>query len=290
MLTLRPGTTVREALAGGAKLLAAFGIADAVGDSRRLLAHALGISLARLTVRLDDEVEPEAAEIYGRLVARRADRREPVSHLIGSRLFWGREFRVTRDVLDPRPETETLVACALEGPFGTVLDLGTGSGCLLLTLLAERPQALGLGVDLSEAALAVAADNAHRLGVEGRAAFRQADWLGGVEGPFDLIVSNPPYIAEEEVGGLQPEVRDHEPRMALTPGGDGLGAYRIILRDAGDRLALGGRLAVEVGAGQAEAVLAIGHEAGWEGGETREDLDGRARVCLFRAPAAPQPG
>lgn len=280
------GPQVRAVVAEAVETLRAAGVADAVGDARRLLAHALGIAPARLTLHLDDPVEAPAAEAFAALVAARAAR-APVSQLVGRRQFWGRDFLVTPDVLDPRPETETLVAAALEAPFATVLDLGTGSGCLLVTLLAERPGATGVGIDLSPAALRVAEANARRVGVEGKAAFRPGDWMAGVEERFDLIVANPPYIAAADMADLMPEVRDHEPHMALTDGGDGLGAYRVILRDAGDRLGPGGRLAVEVGAGQAGAVLALAEAAGWPPGETRADLDGRERVVLWRRPADP---
>jgi release factor glutamine methyltransferase len=172
----------------------------------------------------------------------------------------------------------------LEEPFARVLDLGLGSGCILLTLLAERPEATGLGLDLSPAALEVARRNAARLGVTDRAAFAPSNWFETVDGLFDLIVSNPPYIALDEMPGLEPEVRDWEPRLALTDEGDGLGAYRAILSGAVAHLAPKGRLMVEIGPTQTEAVTAIGAARGLASPEVRRDLDGRARVCLFRAP------
>ena len=284
MLKVPAGTTVAQALQGAARLMAGFGIDDPMGDARRLMAHVLGLPAGRLTLHAGDLLTEEQGADFGQLAVRRADRHEPVSHLIGSRLFWGREFLVSADVLDPRPETETLVACALEEPFGRLLDLGTGSGCILVTLLAEKPLALGLGVDVSLAALGIARENARRHGVDGRAGFTEADWFKGVGGRFDLIVSNPPYIALAEMAGLQPEVRDHEPRLALTDGGDGLSAYRAILGGAALHLAPAGRVIVEVGATQAEAVLEIGRAAGLGLAETRPDLNGRARACLFRVP------
>lgn len=269
-------------LRAGIRRLAAAGVSDAASDARRLMAAALGVPAGRLTLALAEPISASQSSTYDAFLTRRAGR-QPVSQIVGHRLFWGREFLVTPDVLDPRPETEALVACALEEPFGRLLDLGTGSGCILVTLLAERPEAVGTGADLSDAALAVAARNAARHGVERRATFRHGDWLDGLAGPFDLIVSNPPYIALAEMLGLAPEVRDHEPRLALTDEGDGLAAYRAILGGAGALLAFGGRVMVEVGASQAEAVLAIGRAAGLTRAETRLDLDGRARVCLFRA-------
>ncbi|NAZ35415.1 peptide chain release factor N(5)-glutamine methyltransferase [Rubellimicrobium sp. CFH 75288] len=268
-------------LAEGAARLRAAGVDSAAGDARRLLAAALGVEPGRLTLRLADPVDAVAASAFAALLDRRT-RRQPMGQILGERLFWGRPFRVTPDVLDPRPETETLVAAALEAPFVRLADLGTGSGCLLVTLLAERPATTGLGTDLSEAALEVARGNADRHGVRVRATFRRADWWEGVEGPFDLVVSNPPYIPAADLPALAPEVREWEPTLALTDGGDGLGAYRAILAGAAGRLAPGGRLLLEIGSGQAEAVAALARRAGLRDEGVRRDLDGRARVCLFR--------
>jgi release factor glutamine methyltransferase len=201
-----------------------------------------------------------------------------VAQLLGYRDFWKHRFIVTPDVLDPRPDTEALVAEALRRPFARVLDLGTGTGAILLSLLAERPAATGLGTDLSEAALTVARRNAAALRLADRADFAPADWFAGVAGQFDLIVSNPPYIAAAEMAGLAPEVRDWEPHLALTPGGDGLDAYRAIARGAGAHLAPGGRLVVEIGAAQGAAVAAIMAGAGLGPVRVLPDLDGRDRV------------
>lgn len=271
--------TAQTALRAAILRLAGAGIDDPARDARRLLAHAMQIAAERLTLHLHDPLPPEAAaRLDAALVAREA--RQPVAQITGTRLFWGRSFRVTRDVLDPRPETETLIEAALEAPFGSLLDLGTGTGAILLTLLAERPAAQGLGTDLSPAALAVAEGNAAALGLAGRARFQGADWFAGVEGRFDLIVSNPPYIAEEEMAGLSPEVRDWEPHLALTPGGDGLAAYRAIAAEAGAHLAPGGRLMVEIGPTQGAAVSALFAAAGLRAIRVLPDLDGRDRVVL----------
>jgi release factor glutamine methyltransferase len=203
---------------------------------------------------------------------------------VGARAFWGREFRVTRDVLDPRPETETLVALALAEPFARVLDLGTGSGCILVTLLAERPGAQGVGTDISPQALLIAGENAARHGVEGRVVLTPSDWFADIGGRYDLIVSNPPYIAEGEMAGLAPEVRDFEPRGALTDEGDGLGAYRVLAAGAPGHLAPGGRLLVEIGPTQGAAVSRLFAEAGLERVAVHPDLDGRDRVVAARRP------
>ncbi|MBP1805475.1 peptide chain release factor N(5)-glutamine methyltransferase [Rubellimicrobium aerolatum] len=275
--------TGAEALARGIRRLREAGVPEPAGDARRLLARALGIAPGRLTLVLSEPILTSRSEAYDALLLERAKRR-PVSQLLGTRAFWGRGFLVTGDVLDPRPETEVLVAAALEEPYARVLDLGTGTGCILLTLLAERPEATGLGLDLSPAALAVAARNADALGLRDRAELRESDWFAAAGGRFDLVVSNPPYIARDEMPGLEPEVRDWEPRLALTDEGDGLGAYRAILAGAGAHLAPGGRLIVEHGPTQAGAIAALGAAHGFAAPEMRRDLDGRDRVCLFRVP------
>ena len=226
--------------------------------------------------------DDDAATRLDAMLARRAAR-EPMSHILGRRAFWSHEFAVTPDVLDPRPETETLVEAALAAPFDRVLDLGTGSGCILLSLLAERPAATGLGTDISPAALAVAVRNAQAIGLTDRAGFRVSDWLDAVDGAFDLIVSNPPYIAEAEMPGLAPELA-HEPRAALTPGGDGLDAYRAIARDAPAHLAPGGRLMVEIGAGQGAAVAELMRAGGLGDVAVLPDLDDRDRVVHGEIP------
>lgn len=272
----------RAALRAAIARLTAAGVDDPAGDARRLLEHAGGIAPGMLSVRLADGLPEAALAAFEALIARRAER-APVSQLTGRRSFWGRDFIVTPDVLDPRPETESLVAEALSAPFSRVLDLGTGSGCILLTLLAERPHATGLGVDLSEAALAVARRNAAALGLDGRVELIRSDWFRAVAGRFDLIVSNPPYIAADEMAGLAPEVRDHEPRAALTDGADGLSAYRVLAAGAPVHLAPGGRILLEIGWQQGPAVAAILRQAGLEEVRILPDLDGRDRVVAARA-------
>lgn len=281
-----PGTmTVTGALRAAIPRLRAAGVDDPARDARALLAHAAGLTPERLTLHLTDPLtEAQAATFAAHIAARSA--RQPVAQIIGSRLFWGRAFCVNRDVLDPRPETEVLVEQALSQPFSRLLDLGTGSGAILITLLAECPQATGMGVDLSAAALTVARGNARLLGVMGRAEFRQSNWFAGVDGAFDLIVSNPPYIAAAEMPALAPEVRDWEPPEALTPGGDGLDAYRAIAAGVGPHLAPGGRLLVEIGPTQGAAVAALFSAAGLESLRVIADLDGRPRVVTAaRGPA-----
>lgn len=272
---------MRAALAEAAARLGAAGVPEPARDARLLMAEALGLPADRITLALGDPLPEVAAARFARLVAARA-RRQPVAQILGRRAFWGHVFRVTPEVLDPRPETELLVELALAGPAPRrLLDLGTGSGAILLSLLAAWPEARGLGADASPAALEVARGNAASLGLGARAAFREADWTEGLEGPFDLVVSNPPYIAEAEMADLAPEVRDWEPRVALTPGGDGLDAYRRIAVGLDRLLAPGGRGLFEIGATQAPAVRAIFAAAGF-GTEVHPDLAGRDRVVAAR--------
>lgn len=271
------------ALVLGTRQLAGAGIAGAATDARRLMAHALGVAPERLTMVLGDEITAAQHETFLSALQARAAR-QPVAQITGLRRFWGHEFRVTRATLDPRPETEALIEAALQEPFARLIDLGTGTGCILCSLLKAMPAAEGLGTDISEAALAVAAENAARLGLGPRAQFQLSDWFAAVEGSFDLIVSNPPYIAEDEMAGLAPEVRDWEPRGALTPGGDGLDAYRALAAQAPAHLAPGGRILVEIGPTQGAAVRELFAAAGLAGIEIRPDFDGRDRVVLARKP------
>lgn len=274
-----------EALRAAIPRLTASGIDSAAGDARRLMAFALGVGADRLTLVLADEMTEAQQRSYEEAITARV-LRQPVSQIVGERLFLGRRFRVTPDVLDPRPETETLVLRALERPFVRMLDLGTGSGCILLSCLAGMGIATGTGADLSEAALTVARGNAEALGLSRRARFVRSDWFSGLPGRFDLIVSNPPYIAADEMAGLAPEVRDWEPQMALTPGGDGLEAYRAIAAGAPARLMAGGRILLEVGPAQGQAVSGLLAAAGFERIAILPDLDGRDRVVEAWRPGA----
>lgn len=276
-----------QALGRGTGLLGFGGKrAESGRDSRALLAHALGLAPDRLTLEHDREVSDDEMAAYEALLHRRLEN-EPVARIIGRRMFWGRHFRVTPEVLDPRPETETLVAAALEGPAPRrLLDLGTGSGIIAISLLAEWPGTTALATDLSPGALAVAGANAEALGVAERLTLAEADWWDGIgERGFDLVVSNPPYIAAAEMAGLAPEVRDHDPHIALTPGGDGLNAYRAILGGVRAHLAPRGRVLVEIGPTQGPEVATLAVTAGLEGVTILKDLDGRDRVVTAVAPA-----
>jgi release factor glutamine methyltransferase len=269
---------LRALLAEGTARLAAAGVPGAAGDARRLMAAALGVGAERLTLSADEPVAADAAAAFTRMIGERA-RFRPVAQIVGRRAFWGRDFVVTGAVLDPRPETEMLVAAALAGLVPPrVLDVGTGSGAILVTLLAEWPDAEGVGTDVDAGALAVAAENAARLGVAGRCRLVRGSWLAGEAGPFELVVSNPPYIAEAEMAGLARDVREWEPRHALTPGPTGLESYAEIAAGLGAVLAPGGRVLLEIGPTQGAAVVALLAEAGLREARVYRDFDGRERV------------
>lgn len=269
--------TRRDALRRGAAVLAH--IEGGGRDAAVLLRWAAGISAATLSAYDDEPLTDEAATRFAAALTRRASR-EPVSHILGGREFWGRWFEATPAVLDPRPETEIMVAAALEQSFQRVLDLGTGSGCLLGTMVAERGEATGLGVDASAGALAVAGRNLAALGVSARAVLKHGDWLLGIDEQFDLILCNPPYIAEAEMPQLAQEL-SHEPVMALTPGGDGLDPYRAIAPRLDAVLSATGRAMFEIGPTQATDVAAIFAAEDWPAPDIRCDFDGRDRCLIF---------
>lgn len=275
-------TTRVELLREGTAVLSAAGIDAASREARLLLRWASGLDASDLGVRLSEDASESETARWTMALGRRVAR-EPLSHITGERLFWGRAFRVTPDVLDPRPETEVLVDAAVRvGPFARILDLGTGTGCLLLSLLGEWPTATGVGTDISVAALNVARENAELQDVASRAVFIQSDWFDQVAGCFDLIVSNPPYIAAHEMAGLAPEVRDHEPDLALTPGDDGLAAYRLIADRIRNVLSPGGVVMVEIGPTQALEVSELFARGGLTVSSILPDLDQRPRVVVAR--------
>lgn len=277
-------TTAAVAMATATARLRAAGVPDPARDARLLLAHAASVDASRITLIAPEEIAPEISERYEHLIALRAVR-VPVSHLVGERAFYGRGFKISREVLDPRPETESLIEAALGAPFERILDLGTGSGCILVTLLAERVETTGVAVDLSEGACLQASANAVLHGVAERAEITQSDWFAQVEGRYDLIVSNPPYLAKEEMSDVAPELALHEPEMALTDGADGLSVYRILAQQAQGYLTAQGRVLAEIGWQQGDAVRAIFVEAGWADVAILPDLDGRDRVVCAQNPA-----
>lgn len=263
------------------KRLEAAGVDSPVLDARLLLEAGAGVS------RLDIVTDPRRPVTEAQVAAvgaltRRREAREPIGHILGRKAFWKHDLMVNADVLSPRPETELLVEVAMEtlapDSQARVLDLGVGSGAILLSVLADRPHTTGVGVDASGAALAVARHNGEQMGLSERLTLQHGDWGEGVAGPFDLILSNPPYIPSEDIVGLAPEVARYEPRMALDGGPDGLDAYRRIVAALPGLLAPGGVFALEVGRGQAEAVRRLAEAAGFETATPRLDLQGIARV------------
>jgi release factor glutamine methyltransferase len=278
---------LRTALNQATDRLAGAGVEAARLDAELLMAHALDLSREELYLAPDRRLGAGEAEAFDALVLRRAAR-EPVARILGAREFWSLDFALNAATLVPRPDSETLVAAVLQ-EIGEVadgdlrlLDLGTGSGCLLLALLSELPRASGIGVDCDDAALA-AADNARQLGLQERAEFRRGDWFAALDAGdkaqrFDVIVSNPPYIESDAIAGLAPEVADYEPRRALDGGADGLDAYRKITAGAPEFLVPGGLLLLELGAGQDGAVSRILRDRGFSIGAVYDDLAGIPRV------------
>lgn len=265
--------------------LQAAGIAGAGRDVRLLLAHALGVEPVDVILRETDAVDALPLTAFQAVVQRRLAG-EPVSRIRGWREFYGRRFVVTPDVLDPRPETELLVSegIARLPESGRVMDLGVGSGCVLLSVLAERPDATGVGVDVSEAALAVALRNADALSVGSRAEMIAGSWERELPSGFDLVLSNPPYIPADEMRGLASDVINHDPHLALSPGEDGLAAYRAILAQAEVILRPGGWIGFEFGMGQADGVTGLMRGASLEDIAVFDDLAGIARAAFGRRP------
>ncbi|MEM8657398.1 MAG: peptide chain release factor N(5)-glutamine methyltransferase [Pseudomonadota bacterium] len=271
--------TLRAAYAETLRVLTDAGLPGPERDARDLVAWALGIAPTSVSLEGGRAVDESAAGRLQAAVAQRVQGR-PVAQIIGVRAFWGMDFKVTGDVLDPRPETETIVATALEGPpVARILDLGTGSGILAISLLVEWEAATAVAVDLSPAALKIAGENAQTHGVDGRMTLIEGSWFDKVDGQFDLIVSNPPYIAASEFVDLDPGVRNWEPEMALSPGADGLAAYRVISAQASAYLKPGGWLIVECGYQQAQGVKTLFETAGARRIEVLRDMNGHER-CI----------
>ena len=284
------GDPVSTALDRAAQRLAGAGIDRALHEARLLLAHLTGLSQARQIADPDHILGDDAQTQFEDLIARR-ESHEPISHLTGEREFWSLPFSVSSAVLDPRPDSETLVAAALENlpdpdRAYSVLDLGTGSGCLLLSVLKNRPKARGIGIDVSPEALRIAVQNADRLDLSQRACFVCGDWGIAVNGLFDLILCNPPYIATHDLVKLAPEVVRYEPRIGLDGGADGLAAYRNLLPQLSRLLRSDGVAMVEIGAGQPADVAAIAKKFGLRVSQVYRDLAGIQRCLAVTCGAA----
>ena len=263
------------------------GVADARRDAGLLMAHVLGRDRSYILIHANDPLANECVEPFRGMIARRATG-EPLQYITGSQEFFNLNFEVTTDVLIPRPETELSVEVALEllkdVPEPLIADIGTGSGCIVISLLHELPRARAIAVDISPAALRVAQRNAERHGVTDRLTLIESDCFATVEAPhqFSLIVSNPPYVAEAEIETLQREVREHEPRVALVCGLDGLAVIRRLLRDAPRFLRTGGHFIFEIGFGQSDLVKQIIEPRVWNLLEIRKDLQGIPRTVVLQ--------
>lgn len=269
---------VKDLLQWGQKELLCVSGDGAQKEARLLLMHILDADPIALSVKYQETVSFEKINRFKSAVAQRKHK-QPVSQIVGWREFWGRRFKVTPDVLDPRPETEALIELALKGPVPScVLDLGTGSGCILLTLLLEWSEVCGVGVEYSKKALAVAGANADKLCLTHRARLIHSNWFENVQGRFDLIVSNPPYISAEAMRTLDRGILDWEPHVALTSGGDGLASYRHIAQNVANYLNPNGMLLVEIGWDQSERVLDIFTAAGFGDCCCVKDITGKDRV------------
>lgn len=277
--------TLRQTLADGVVVLRAAGVENAARDARLLLADCLDLAPERLILVPERPLSAlEQARFKQAIAERKAGK--PVSRILGRRAFWGRDFCISDGVLDPRPETETLIAAALElTPPACLLDLGCGSGIIAVTLLAEWGDSRAVASDVEARCLAVTRQNAAAHGVEARLSCVQSDWFGEIEGRFGLIAANPPYITSAEMATLAREVVEHDPHLALSPGGDGLAAYRTICAHAAQFLASGGHLLLEIGPCQGAAVSALMTAGGLADVRIRTDLDGRDRLVQGRKPA-----
>jgi release factor glutamine methyltransferase len=277
--------TYRAALSEGRAALAGSGIETAALDARLLLARAAGVDMAALVARDSEPLSALASDTFRDHIKRRRSG-EPVARILGEAEFWSLRFLLNSATLVPRPETETVVEAVLDQaredfpPTVRICDLGTGSGAIVIALLKELPQAQAVATDISREALAAAASNAERHGVRSRVTFRLTDFSEGPEGPFDIVVSNPPYIRSEEIFSLQKEVRKHDPILSLDGGPDGLDAFRAILGRVDLLLSKGGLIAFEIGHDQGEGVANLCREAGLREVSIGKDLGGRDRVIL----------
>ncbi len=282
------GVTRAALVRAAAERLGAAGLDDAADEARRLLLAVSDLSPARLLTEMTQPMPSEERERFDALVTRR-EQREPLSHILGVQPFWTLELKVTRDVLTPRADTETVIEAALAAfpdrstPL-RILDIATGSGAIILALLSEFQNASGLATDLSEAALKVAAENAARTGLSDRVRFQSGNWADGVSDAFDLVVSNPPYIATDVLETLEPEVRVFEPRLALDGGVTGFGPYPHLFAEAARLLKPGGLALFEIGYDQGAMARQAAREAGAQEVSILKDLAGNDRVVSLNFP------
>ena len=273
---------VQELLIASQAKLRECGISDPIRDARLLLADCLELRSQNLNLLNDSYISEIKISKFWRMVKERC-KRKPVSKILGYRSFWGRDFEINENVLDPRGDTETLIELILDCKFENMLELGTGSGAIAITVLAERPEVTCVATDISEYALKTASTNSKRHGVESRLKLLHSNWFEKISGSFDVIVSNPPYISSEEYAQLSAEVVKYDPKISLTLGGDGLEAYREILSQALEKLSKNGHIFLEIGYTQANAVGHLFREAGFQQIKVHKDLGSRDRVISAKA-------
>ena len=274
--------TVQELLTASQAKLRECGISDPVRDARLLLADCLELRTQNLNLLDDSCISEIKISKFWRMINERC-KRKPVSKILGYRSFWGRDFEINENVLDPRGDTETLIELILDCKFENMLELGTGSGAIAITVLAERPEVTCVATDISEYALKTASTNSKRHGVESRLKLLHSNWFEKISGSFDIIVSNPPYISSKEYAQLSAEVLKYDPKISLTLGGDGLEAYREILSQALEKLSKNGHIFLEIGYTQANAVGHLFKEAGFQQIKVHKDLGSRDRVISAKA-------
>ena len=273
---------VQELLIASQAKLRECGISDPIRDARLLLADCLELRTQNLNLLNDSYISEIKISKFWRMIKERC-KRKPVSKILGYRSFWGRDFEINENVLDPRGDTESLIDLILDCKFENMLELGTGSGAIAITVLAERPEVTCVATDISEYALKTASTNSKRHGVESRLKLLHSNWFEKISGSFDVIVSNPPYISSKEYAQLSAEVVKYDPKISLTLGGDGLEAYREILSQALEKLSKNGHIFLEIGYTQANAVGHLFKEAGFQQIKVHKDLGSRDRVISAKA-------
>ena len=274
--------TVQELLTASQAKLRECGISDPIRDARLLLADCLELRTQNLNLLDNSCISEIKISKFWRMINERC-KRKPVSKILGYRSFWGRDFEINENVLDPRGDTETLIELILDCNFENMLELGTGSGAIAITVLAERPEVTCVATDISQYALNTARTNSKRHGVESRLKLLYSNWFDKISGSFDIIVSNPPYISSKEYAQLSAEVLKYDPKISLTLGGDGLEAYREILSQALEKLSKNGHIFLEIGYTQANAVGHLFKEAGFQQIKVHKDLGSRDRVISAKA-------
>ena len=274
--------TVQELLTASQAKLRECGISDPIRDARLLLADCLELRTQNLNLLDDSCISEIKISKFWRMINERC-KRKPVSKILGYRSFWGRDFEINENVLDPRGDTETLIELILDCNFENMLELGTGSGAIAITVLAERPEVTCVATDISQYALNTARTNSKRHGVQNRLKLLYSNWFDKISGSFDIIVSNPPYISSKEYAQLSAEVLKYDPKISLTLGGDGLEAYREILSQALEKLSKNGHIFLEIGYTQANAVGHLFKEAGFQQIKVHKDLGSRDRVISAKA-------